>query len=71
MGLAFLSGIDLANVEAALKSRRGRYWRREIGKWIGRLVPVEILVPESAARWRPLVRSSPAGSWRGPGRAPR
>jgi ubiquinone biosynthesis protein len=64
MGLSFLSGIDLgmlaspANVEAALKSRRGRYWRREIGKWIGRLVPVEILVPDSAARWRPLVRDA-------------
>ncbi len=38
--------------------RRGRYWRREIGKWIGRLVPVEILVPDSAARWRPLVRDA-------------
>jgi ubiquinone biosynthesis protein len=55
MGLSFLSGIDF---EAALKSRRGRHWRREIGKWIGRLVPVEILVPDSAARWRPLVRDA-------------
>ncbi len=55
MELSFLSGID---VEAALKSRRGRHWRREIGKWIGRLVPVEILVPDSAARWRPLVRDA-------------
>ncbi len=48
----------VATVEAALKSRQGRYWRREIGNWIGRLVPVEILVPESAARWRPLVRDA-------------
>ena len=47
-----------ATVEAALNSRRGRYWRGEIGKWIGRLVPVEILVPDSAARWRPLVRDA-------------
>ena len=47
-----------ATVEAALKSRRGRYWRGEIGKWVGRLVPVEILVPDSAARWRPLVRDA-------------
>src|SRR5260370_19588734 len=46
------------DVEAAVKSRRGRYWRGEIGKWIGRLVPVEILVPDSAARWRPLVRDA-------------
>jgi len=45
-------------VETALRSRRGPYWRREIGKWIGRLVPVEILVPDSAARWRPLVRDA-------------
>src|SRR5260370_5234182 len=48
----------IATVEAARKSRGGRYWRREIGKWIGRLVPVEILVPDSAARWRPLVRDA-------------
>src|ERR1035441_3200102 len=46
----------IATVEAALKSQRGPYWRGEIGRWIGRLVPVEILVPESARRWRPLVR---------------
>ncbi len=55
MGLALLAGID---VEAELKSPRGRHWRREIGKWIGRLVPVEILVPDSAERWRPLVRDA-------------
>jgi ubiquinone biosynthesis protein len=48
----------ISTVEAALKSRRGLYWRGEIGKWIGRLVPVEILVPDSARRWRPLVRDA-------------
>jgi len=48
----------ISTVEAALKSRRGPYWRGEIGKWIGRLVPVEILVPDSARRWRPLVRDA-------------
>jgi ubiquinone biosynthesis protein len=48
----------VATVEAALASPRGAYWRAEIGKWIGRLVPVEILVPDSAARWRPLVRDA-------------
>jgi len=29
--------------------------RREIGEWIERLVPVEILVPESSPAWRPLI----------------
>src|ERR1017187_8097931 len=48
----------IATVEAALKSKRGAYWRGEIGKWIGRLVPVEIPVPDSARRWRPLVRDA-------------
>jgi ubiquinone biosynthesis protein len=48
----------ISTVEAALKSQRGPYWRGEIGKWIGRLVPVEILVPDSAERWRPLVRDA-------------
>ncbi|HXB70469.1 MAG TPA: AarF/UbiB family protein [Candidatus Acidoferrales bacterium] len=48
----------IATVEAALQGRRGPYWRGEIGKWIGRLVPVEFLVPDSAARWRPLVRDA-------------
>ncbi len=45
-------------VEAALQGSGGRYWRRAIGQWIGRLVPVEILVPDSAAPWRPLVRDA-------------
>src|SRR5664279_63325 len=57
-----LAGSDsagrISTVEAALKSRRGPFWRKEIGKWIGRLVPVEILVPDSAQRWRPLVRDA-------------
>ncbi len=48
----------LSMVEDALEGKRGRYWRAEIGKWIGRLVPVETLVPDSSRRWRPLVRDS-------------
>ena len=57
----FLAGdrtARLAMVEEALKGPQGRRWRRETGKWIGRLVPVESLVPDSAARWRPLVRDA-------------
>jgi len=45
-------------VETALHGGRGRYWRREIGHWIGRLVPAATLVPDSAERWRPLVREA-------------
>src|ERR1035437_2350122 len=48
----------ICTVEAALKGRRGAYWRGEIGKWIGRLVPGEIPGPDSAQRWRPLVRDA-------------
>jgi ubiquinone biosynthesis protein len=32
--------------------------RREIGEWIERLVPVEVLLPEGADRWKPLVRDA-------------
>src|SRR5579863_5647980 len=52
------SATRISGVEAALKSRRGPYWRGEIGKWIAPLVPVQILVPESAPRWPPLVRAA-------------
>ena len=52
------SAARIATVEGALRSSRGPYWRGEIGKWIGRLVPVETLVPESAQRWSPLVRGA-------------
>jgi len=52
------SAARIATVEAALQGSRGPYWRSEIGKWIGRLVPVETLVPESAQRWRQLVRDA-------------
>ena len=30
----------------------------QVGNWITRLVPVESLVPEESARWRPLVRDA-------------
>lgn len=45
-------------MEAALQSPEGQTWRREVGAWVTRLVPVEFLVPESARRWRPLVRDA-------------
>ena len=30
----------------------------QVGNWISRIVPVESLVPEESARWRPLVRDA-------------
>src|SRR5215471_14764780 len=30
----------------------------DLAEWITQLVPVEFLVPESAARWRPVVRDA-------------
>ncbi len=30
-------------------------WRAQIGGWISRIIPIETLVPDEAARWRPLV----------------
>src|SRR6266568_6720905 len=30
----------------------------QVGNWITRIVPVESLVPEESARWRPLVRDA-------------
>ena len=70
MALAFLNGpwaswlaasdrpARISAIETELGGRRGRQWRREIGDWIGRLVPAEILVPASAKPWRPLVREA-------------
>lgn len=42
-------------IEAMLQGSPGEAWRRQIGAWVVRLVPVEFLVPDSAQRWRPLV----------------
>jgi len=57
---AFVSGNTaerIAAVEAALRSG-GRRWRREIGRWIARMVPVDFLVPDAYQRWRALVEDS-------------
>lgn len=39
----------------ALRSPEGEGWRRQAAQLVGVWAPVESLVPESAARWRPLV----------------
>ena len=45
-------------VESVLSGESGKIWRRELAKWTVRMVPVELLVPEAYAQWRPLVRDS-------------
>jgi ubiquinone biosynthesis protein len=45
-------------IEAALTGESGKVWRDELAKWTVRMVPVELLVPEVYAQWRPLVRDS-------------
>ena len=45
-------------IEAALSGEGGKVWRDELAKWTVRMVPVELLVPEVYAQWRPLVRDS-------------
>ena len=58
-GLASLAATPSAErpgvIEAVLQGPTGESWRRQIGAWVARLVPVEFLVPETAQRWRPLV----------------
>jgi ubiquinone biosynthesis protein len=58
---AFLSeapiGEKVRLVEEALREG-GRAWRRDIGAWITGIVPVDFLVPDAAARWRPLVEDA-------------
>lgn len=45
-------------VEAALSGEGGKIWRDELAKWTVQVVPLELLVPEACAQWRPLVRDS-------------
>ena len=42
-------------IEGLLNGSGSESLRGAIGAWVIRLVPVETIVPESAARWRPLV----------------
>jgi predicted unusual protein kinase regulating ubiquinone biosynthesis (AarF/ABC1/UbiB family) len=46
----------VAAIEAALRGETGKVWRDELAKWTVRVVPVELLVPDVYAQWRPLVR---------------
>lgn len=61
--VAFLSafpetGQRINAVRAALEGAAGKLFRGELGAWIVRLVPVERLVPDVHARWRPVVRDA-------------
>lgn len=49
----------LAAIETALHGPGGRLLRAEMGRWIVQnLIPVECLVPDSYASWRPPVRDA-------------
>ena len=48
----------ISAVEAALSGAGGKVWREELARWTVQVVPVELLVPETYAHWRPLVRDS-------------
>jgi len=61
--IAFLAGPatraqKIRAVQTALESTEGKFWRKELGKWASRMVPVELLVPEVHRDWRPLVQES-------------
>jgi len=43
-------------VQTALEAGEREVWRKELGDWAARMVPVELLVPEVHREWRPLVR---------------
>jgi hypothetical protein len=51
------AGID---IQAALRGPGAKLFRRQLGEWIVRLVPVGTLVPERHAPWRPVVRDAMA-----------
>ena len=57
---AFTSGQpdDRASAIEALLRSGGKLWRRQIGRWMAQLVPVDFLVPEAYQRWRALVEDS-------------
>ena len=61
--VAFLSAFRtteerIGAVRAALDGAAGKLFRRQLGAWIVRLLPVETLVPDLHARWRAVVRDA-------------
>jgi ubiquinone biosynthesis protein len=59
----FLTGLHtpeekIRAIESALTGPAGKFWRKELGKWTVRMVPVELLVPEVHGHWRPLVHDA-------------
>ena len=45
-------------IEAALAGDSAKAWRAGIGKWVTSIIPVETLVIDKYARWRPIVQDS-------------
>jgi ubiquinone biosynthesis protein len=48
----------IAAIESALDGPGRRRLRRQLGEWTTKVVPVEMLVPDVYARWRPLVHDA-------------
>jgi ubiquinone biosynthesis protein len=48
----------LRRLEEALTGPAGEALRQQVGKWASRVVPVEMLVPETAQQWRPVIRDA-------------
>lgn len=45
-------------VESVLESHRGQQFRDQMAEWVLQFLPVDQLVPETYAHWRPLVRDA-------------
>ena len=58
LGSAATPEAKIRIVQAALESAQGTFWRKELGSWAARMVPVELLVPEEHREWRPLVHEA-------------
>jgi ubiquinone biosynthesis protein len=48
----------ISAVQTALRGPEGKFWRKDLGEWAARTVPVELLVPDVHREWRPLVREA-------------
>lgn len=48
----------IKTIEKVLEASNGRAFRDEMGKWVIQFLPLEALVPDQYAQWRPLVHDA-------------